>query len=132
MLKSFVTCAVLGGSAALACAQNGVTTYGVIDAGVVGQGGCGNTCATQVVMSLAVVSQISSGSEHLEAHEESDDMYASIDRVVDKLERQIGSHKGVSQDRKRRGDTLRSSPDNGARSAADQEAAAALEAKAGE
>ncbi len=76
--------------------------------------------------------QISSGSEHLEAHEESDDMYASIDRVVDKLERQIGSHKGVSQDRKRRGDTLRSSPDNGARSAADQEAAAALEAKAGE
>jgi predicted porin len=58
MLKSFVTCAVLGGSAALACAQNGVTTYGVIDAGVVGQGGCGTTCTTQVGSGLASESHI--------------------------------------------------------------------------
>jgi predicted porin len=58
MLKSFVTFAVLGGSAALACAQTGVTTYGVIDAGVVGQGGCGDTCATQVGSGLASESHI--------------------------------------------------------------------------
>jgi predicted porin len=58
MLKSFVTFAVLGGSAALACAQTGVTTYGVIDAGVVGQGGCGDTCATQVGSGLASESHV--------------------------------------------------------------------------
>lgn len=34
-----------------------------------------------------------SGSDHFHAHESSEDMYASIDRVVDKLERQItGAH----------------------------------------
>jgi predicted porin len=58
MLKSFVTFAVLGGSAALACAQTGITTYGVIDAGVVGQGGCGAACATQVGSGLASESHI--------------------------------------------------------------------------
>jgi len=58
MLKSFVTFVVLGGSAALACAQTGVTTYGVIDAGVVGQGGCAGTCATQVGSGLASGSYI--------------------------------------------------------------------------
>ncbi|MEN3276344.1 MAG: hypothetical protein V7631_2134 [Massilia sp.] len=46
MLKSFVTFAVLGGGAAVACAQSGVTTYGVIDAGVVGQTGCAGPCTT--------------------------------------------------------------------------------------
>ena len=58
MLKSFFTFAVLGGSAALACAQTGVTTYGVIDAGVVGQGGCGNACTTQVGSGLASESHV--------------------------------------------------------------------------
>lgn len=58
MLKSFVTFAILGGSAALACAQTGVTTYGVVDAGVVGQGGCGDACATQVGSGLASESHI--------------------------------------------------------------------------
>ncbi|MGJ9418784.1 porin [Massilia sp. CMS3.1] len=58
MLKLFVTFAVLGGSAALACAQGGVTTYGVIDAGVVGQGGCTGACATQVGSKLASESHI--------------------------------------------------------------------------
>ncbi len=32
---------------------------------------------------------IHAGSEHFHAHETSEDMYASIDRVVDKVERQI-------------------------------------------
>ena len=62
MLKSLVTFAVLGGSAALACAQNGgahgVTTYGVLDAGVVGQSGCAGTCATQVGSGLASESYV--------------------------------------------------------------------------
>lgn len=32
---------------------------------------------------------IHAGSEHLHAHETSEDMYATIDKVLDKLERQI-------------------------------------------
>ncbi len=33
------------------------------------------------------------GSEHFHAHESSEDMYATIDKVIDKLERQItGAH----------------------------------------
>ena len=61
MLKSFVTFVVLGGSAAFACAQSagaGVSTYGVLDAGVVGQSGCAGTCATQVGSGLASESYI--------------------------------------------------------------------------
>ena len=45
--------------------------------------------------------RISSGGEHLEAKESSDDMYTSIDRVIDKLERQIRVHKGAAQARRR-------------------------------
>ena len=52
--------------------------------------------------------RISSGGAHLEAKETSDDMYASIDKVIDKLERQIRGAKGASQAKKRRnGETLR-------------------------
>ena len=47
--------------------------------------------------------QISSGGAHLEAKETSDDMYASIDKVIDKLERQIRGAKGLAQAKKRRG-----------------------------
>ena len=36
---------------------------------------------------------LQSGGEHFHAHETSEDMYASIDRVTDKLERQIRSVK---------------------------------------
>jgi putative sigma-54 modulation protein len=36
---------------------------------------------------------IHAGAEHFHAHETSEDMYASIDKVVDKLERQITSAK---------------------------------------
>lgn len=52
--------------------------------------------------------RISSGGSHLEAKESSADMYASIDRVIDKLERQIRVAKGAAQSKKRRsGDSLR-------------------------
>lgn len=51
--------------------------------------------------------RLSSGSEHLEAHETSEDMYVSIDRVVQKLERLIAASKGSVQSRQRRGGTLR-------------------------
>ena len=58
MLKSLFTFAVLGGSAAAACAQSGVTTYGVLDAGVVGERGCTNGCATRVGSGVASTSRI--------------------------------------------------------------------------
>jgi ribosome hibernation promoting factor len=51
--------------------------------------------------------RLSSGSEHLEAHEASEDMYVSIDRVAHKLERLISASKGSTQSRQRRGGTLR-------------------------
>ena len=54
-----------------------------------------------------VEARISSGSEHLEAHEVSDDMYASIDQVMDKLERQIRGAKGTARARRRDGDNLK-------------------------
>jgi len=52
--------------------------------------------------------RLSSGGAHLEAKESSQDMYASIDKMIDKLERQIRVTKGAARDRKRRGgDTVR-------------------------
>ena len=50
--------------------------------------------------------RLSSGGEHLEAKESSDDLYASIDRVMAKLERQIRGVKGAAQAR-RHGETVR-------------------------
>jgi putative sigma-54 modulation protein len=47
--------------------------------------------------------RISAGSEHHEAHEASADMYASIDKVIDKLERQIRTTKGAQESKRRRG-----------------------------
>lgn len=47
--------------------------------------------------------RISSGGAHLEAKEASEDMYGSIDRVIDKLERQIRGQKGAEQAKKKRG-----------------------------
>lgn len=58
MLKSLVTFAMLGGSAAAACAQGGVTTYGVLDAGVVGESGCARGCATRLGSGVASASRI--------------------------------------------------------------------------
>lgn len=54
-----------------------------------------------------VEARISSGGEHVEAHETSDDMYASIDRVMDKLDRQIRGHKGVARAKRRDGKSLK-------------------------
>jgi putative sigma-54 modulation protein len=52
--------------------------------------------------------RISSGGAHLEAKEATEDMYASIDKVIDKLERQIRGTKGTALSKKRRsGDSLR-------------------------
>jgi len=45
--------------------------------------------------------RISSGGEHLEAKEAGEDMYASIDSVLSKLERQIRGNKGAAQARRK-------------------------------
>ena len=50
---------------------------------------------------------VSSGSTHLHGSERSEDMYASIDLVVDKLESQIRTVKGVHVSRKRNGGKAR-------------------------
>lgn len=52
--------------------------------------------------------QISSGGEHLEAKESGDDMYASIDRMMSKLERQIRGAKGAAQARRKGAESVRS------------------------
>ncbi len=54
-----------------------------------------------------VEARVSSGGERFEASEVTEDMYASIDKVLDKLERQIRGTKGAAQAKKRRGPTLR-------------------------
>jgi putative sigma-54 modulation protein len=46
---------------------------------------------------------ISSGSQHFHARERSADMYASIDKVIDKLDRQIEADKTQSLAKKRGG-----------------------------
>ena len=48
-----------------------------------------------------VEARISAGGEHYVSKEQSEDMYASIDMVIDKLERQIRSGKGASVAKKR-------------------------------
>ena len=45
--------------------------------------------------------RISSGGAHLEAKESSGDMYTSIDRMIDKLDRQIRVTKGAAESRRR-------------------------------
>jgi putative sigma-54 modulation protein len=55
--------------------------------------------------------RISSGGQHLEAKETNDDMYASVDKVIDKLERRIRGMKGTKESKTRRGGaTLRGGP----------------------
>lgn len=49
-----------------------------------------------------VETRVSSGGERLEAREASPDLYASIDKLVDKLERQIRASKGSTQAKGRR------------------------------
>ncbi len=72
--------------------------------------------SARITLSLEKLEQgaeirISSGGEHLEAHEVCEDMYMAIDRAVQKLERQISGSKGSAQSKQRRsGETLRSGP----------------------
>jgi putative sigma-54 modulation protein len=68
--------------------------------------------AAKVTLSLqkqnhVAETRVSSGGEHLEAMEESEDIYASIDKVIDKLERQIRGTKGAAQAKKRGSETVR-------------------------
>ena len=51
--------------------------------------------------------RISSGGEHLEAKEATNDMYASIDVVLGKLERQIRAAKGAAKAKVRGGESVR-------------------------
>ncbi|MBI4950661.1 MAG: ribosome-associated translation inhibitor RaiA [Myxococcales bacterium] len=46
---------------------------------------------------------VSSGPTHIHGSEAGDDVHAAIDLVVDKLEKQIRSHKGAHVTKKRRG-----------------------------
>ena len=48
--------------------------------------------------------EIHAGSAHFHAHETSEDMYASIDKVSDKIERQIMSAKGSVSAKKKGGE----------------------------
>jgi putative sigma-54 modulation protein len=64
--------------------------------------------SARITLSLEKLEQgaeirISSGGEHLEAHEVCEDMYMAIDRAVQKLERQISGSKGSAQSKQRRG-----------------------------
>ncbi|MBX3191731.1 MAG: ribosome-associated translation inhibitor RaiA [Labilithrix sp.] len=60
------------------------------------------TLSCQKTIHMAEV-DMHAGGEHFHAHEESEDMYASIDKVIDKLERQIrgvhGAHKKKGAER---------------------------------
>jgi putative sigma-54 modulation protein len=62
------------------------------------------TLAIQKQRHVAEV-QLASGKEHIEAKESSEELYASIDQVVDKLERQINVNKGGKLARLRRAGT---------------------------
>jgi putative sigma-54 modulation protein len=55
--------------------------------------------------------RISSGGAHLEAKESSDDMYTSIDRMIEKLDRQIRVTKGAAEARRRTAKTTRATED---------------------
>ncbi|HVU01899.1 MAG TPA: ribosome-associated translation inhibitor RaiA [Polyangiaceae bacterium] len=64
-----------------------------------------------------VEARVSSGGERYEAHEATDDMYTSIDKVLDKLERQIRGTKGAAESRKRRSRVSLRKADGAARKA---------------
>jgi len=58
--------------------------------------------------------RISSGGAHLEAKESSDDMYTSIDRMIEKLDRQIRVTKGAAESRRRTAKTTARTGDGAA------------------
>ncbi len=78
-----------------------------------------------------VEAHVSSGGEHVEAREVSDDMYASIDRVMDKLDRQIRAAKGVARAKRRGGKSLRTEPIVAPRAAGAKQGATAGSARKG-
>lgn len=51
--------------------------------------------------------RISSGGEHLEAKDSGEDIYASIDKIMGKLERQIRGLKGAAQSKRKGADSVR-------------------------
>jgi|GEM_PF-329562 len=57
--------------------------------------------------------QISSGGEHLEAKESNEDIYASMDKVLTKLERQIRAAHGAAQAKRRGAETVRKDTETG-------------------
>ena len=57
------------------------------------------TLSCQKTVHMAEV-DLHSGAQHYHAHEASEDMYATIDKVIDKLERQI---RGVHSTHKKKG-----------------------------
>ncbi|MFO0667133.1 MAG: ribosome-associated translation inhibitor RaiA [Polyangiaceae bacterium] len=62
----------------------------------------------------AIEVELHSGSHRYHVHEESEDMYASIDKAVDKLERQIRSEKSTPKGSERASARmLPSEPDDG-------------------
>lgn len=68
--------------------------------------------SAQVTLSLDKLQHVAdvhvhAGSEHFHGSERSEDMYASIDKVIDKLDRQIRGSKGALQARKRGGEGLK-------------------------
>jgi len=69
------------------------------------------TLAVEGLEHIAEV-HLSSGSTHFHATERSEDMYASIDMVHDKLERQIRAAKGASVAKKRGGTSARELAEN--------------------
>jgi len=68
--------------------------------------------SAQVTLSLDKLQHVAevhlhAGSEHFHGSERSEDMYASIDKVIDKLDRQIRGSKGALQARKRGSEGLK-------------------------
>jgi ribosomal subunit interface protein len=83
------------------------------------------TCSIDRLKHICEV-RISSGGEHLEAKESGEDMYVSIDRVMEKLERQIRGVKGAAQARRRHGETVREVARSAAGARGDQDEPAPL------
>jgi putative sigma-54 modulation protein len=68
--------------------------------------------SAQVTLSLDKLDHVAdihvhAGSDHFHGSERSEDMYASIDKVIDKLDRQIRGSKGVLQTKKRGSEGLK-------------------------
>ena len=68
--------------------------------------------SAQVTLSLDKLHHVAdvhvhAGSEHFHGSERSEDMYASIDKVIDKLDRQIRGSKGALQARKKGSEGLK-------------------------